>query len=138
MKFHEILKFLCEDRGLTLKELSKESKIALPTLYALFERNRLPSFQVCVKLCNFFDCSIDFVLGLSQDYKKNVVYCTDNFVKNYGKILKNKNLSHHKVCKDTKLDESRYFDWQKGKLPYLSTLITLANYFKISVDELIG
>ena len=138
MKFHEILKFLCEDRGLALKDLAGQSGISLQTLYALFERNRLPSFKICVSLCNFFDCSIDFILGLSQELTKNNNYNVENFVKNYKNLLVNRNISHYKVCQDTKLDESRFYDWQRGKLPYLSTIITLANYFKISVDELIG
>ena len=138
MKFYEILTFLMEDKEISLKGLAEKTQISLSTLYGIMELKHLPTLKIAIELCNYFDCSIDYILGISDKIEKPTTYTTDKFVTNYKNLLVSRGVAHTKVCKDLNIGRSRFYDWQRGKLPYLSTIITLANYFKISVDELIG
>lgn len=138
MKFHNILHYLMNDKGIDLKTLSLKADISLSSLYGILELGNLPTFEILIKLCNHFDCSVDYILGFSESVEKSTIYRIDKFVENYKRLLIERKTNNHKVCRDLGMSRNRYYDWQKGKLPYVSTLITLANYFKISVDELIG
>ena len=121
-----------------MKTLAYNANISLSTLYGILELENLPTFEILIKLCNYFDCSVDYILGFSDSVEKSTIYTTDKFVENYKRLLVERKTNNYKVCRDLGTSRNRYYDWQKGKLPYVSTLITLANYFKISIDELIG
>ena len=60
-----------------------------------------------------------------------------------GKSLKqareNENLSQRKLAQDTGINQQSISRWESGqRLPNILDLIKLANYYKISIDELIG
>ncbi len=135
--FEKIILGLCDDKGVKLKEVAEEADVKLQTLYKIFEQDRYPTFEIAIKLCNYFDCSIDYLLGLTDRIEKDCVYIESNFIKNYQKILKDKHITLYQIKKDLGIGLGRIYDWKAGKYPYMSTLITLANYFKVSVDYLI-
>ena len=60
------------------------------------------------------------------------------FSKRYDDILEESNISHFKVCKDTKLNYSSHYAWQRGALPKMKSLILIADYFGVSIDYLVG
>lgn len=60
-----------------------------------------------------------------------------------GKSLKqareNENLSQRKLAQQTGINQQSISRWESGqRLPNILDLIKLANYYKISIDELIG
>ena len=60
-----------------------------------------------------------------------------------GKSLKqareNENLSQRKLAQETGINQQSISRWESGqRLPNILDLIKLANYYKISIDELIG
>ena len=62
---------------------------------------------------------------------------------NYGKELKYhrivKNKSLRDVEKDTGISDTNLSRWENGKvLPNIDFCVILANYYEISLDELIG
>jgi len=62
---------------------------------------------------------------------------------NYGKELKYhrivKNKSLRDVEKDTGISDTNLSRWENGKvLPNINFCVILANYYEISLDELIG
>lgn len=135
--FKHIFEELCEEKGVKIKQVSTETNINERTLYKLCSRNVYPSFVIALKLCNYFNCSIDYFLGLSEIFEKDIVYSPNEFIKNYANLLSKKNKSLYRITKDTGIGLSRIYDWQNGNSPNLTTLVTLAKYFNITVDELI-
>lgn len=129
---------LCNDKDVNIIEVAKSTGIQEKTLYKICERNKYPSFEIVVLLCNYFDCSIDYLLGLTEAVEKDFVYTTSNFIKNYRKFLENNNISLYRMYKDKGIGLSRIYNWGEGNLPYVTTLITIAKYFNITVHDLIS
>ena len=137
MNFKKIFDELCTDKDVDMQEVAEATGIYLPTLYKLRETNNYPSFKIAVDLCNYFECFIDYFLGLGSRFEQCTKYTTDKFIQNYEKLLNEHKTSHFKISESLKIGRNRIYDWKKGHLPYLSTLITIANYFNITVEDLI-
>ena len=56
----------------------------------------------------------------------------------YEELLKENKTNNTKVSSSLGISRSRYYDWKKGVIPNISTLIELAKYFNVSVDYLVG
>lgn len=84
MNFGNILKKLREERGLTQSDLADKLNIARPTL-TKYERNeREPKFGTLLKVAEFFNVSVDFLLGRTTIKDDN----ENNFKKHYPELLK--------------------------------------------------
>lgn len=135
MNFKKNFKYLCDEKGIKdLKELAEKANVNLSTLYSLLEDGNLPTYEIAISLCNYFDCSLDFLLGLTDVVEKSGEYVARDFVKNYEKILKEKRTNNYRVCREIGIDKDRIYDWRKGSYPYLDTLKKLADYFGVPLD----
>lgn len=65
--FAERLKKLRESNGLTLKQLADNIDSTKATIGNLENCNKKPSLDMVLKLCNHFNISADYLLGLSDD-----------------------------------------------------------------------
>lgn len=62
-----------------------------------------------------------------------------NFIETLEKLLKEKNISAHKMSLDLGLSKSVVTAWRdRGNVPSGETLIKIADYFGVSVDYLLG
>ena len=56
----------------------------------------------------------------------------------YVELRDKKGVSDYKVAKETGISKSTFSDWKSGRSkPKIDKLISIANYFGVSVDELI-
>ena len=137
MEFYDILKDLMFDNGLDLKTLAELSNIDLSTLYYYRENKKSPDLNTLIKLSDYFNCSIQFLLGLtdnSEISKKN----GKKFIDIYEKLLRDNKTNNYKVSKILGISRARYYDWKKGVLPNINTLKELSKHFNVSIDYLIG
>ena len=132
-KFYE----LCQENGVEIKEVAEKTQIGLQTLYKGCELDVFPTLPILIKLCEYFNCSIDYILGQSDEYGKFGNYSAENFIKNYENLLQTHGTTHYQVAKTLKIGRNRLYDWESGQLPYAETLIILANYFDIEVSDLL-
>lgn len=61
------LKELRKNQNLTLKELSSNLNISYQALSNYENSNREPDFDTLIKIADFFDVSIDFLLGKTDN-----------------------------------------------------------------------
>ncbi len=61
--FSEQLKFLCEHFGKTKYQLQKATQITESAIYSWQSGNTTPTIESIEKIADFFDCSMDFILG---------------------------------------------------------------------------
>ena len=61
------LKELREEKGLTVYALSKQIGIANQVIYQWERGESLPTPESIVKICKFFNCTADFLLGLADE-----------------------------------------------------------------------
>ena len=64
----------------------------------------------------------------------NNIYLIDNITR----LCKSKKVTKKKCLEDCDINRNFIYDTKNGKKPSIETLITLANYFETSIDELIG
>ncbi|MCL2555913.1 MAG: helix-turn-helix domain-containing protein [Firmicutes bacterium] len=100
---------------------------------------RVPSLQNIICLAEYFNCSIDFLLGrIDNDIQVKRIKNLPLFHEHLLSILNARSLSWYKVVQDTSVSKSSLKSWRYGSTPLLPTLIELANYLKVSVDYLVG
>ena len=139
--FINVLEDLLEEKAMSIQSLSEELKIHKSILYAYKNNNYLPSVNTAVNLANYFDCSVNYLMGIDTDKKEfhfTISYDISKFYKRYNMLLNNDNITHYKLCNITKLNKSSLDGWKKGKTPKMDSLIKIAKYFDVSVDYLIG
>lgn len=138
--FSERIKQLLEENEISAKKLGTILKINHTSMYD-YLAGKYPSIENAVKLANYFNCSLNFLFGL-DDYADETSW-TQNydatlFLERYTNLLKQNGISHYKVCKETKLNESSIRLWKKGKLPKIVSLVEIAKCLNCSIDYLVG
>ena len=69
-KFSQILKDLCIDKGIKIFNLAESTGIDDGTLSKSANNISVPTVKNLVKLANYFECSLDYIIGLTDKYIK--------------------------------------------------------------------
>ena len=136
-EFQDSLKELMDSKKLSRLGLSKQIGIPSATIDTYFNKNYYPQMDIAIKLARFFNCSLDYLFGLSNvmiNHEQN----NNDFFTNFNSLVKNNKLSIAKTMKNLKMGETNYYRWKKGMFPTTSNLIAIAKYFDVSLDFLIG
>lgn len=139
-KFADILKDLIIEKGYSLRKIAQESKVSA-TQYSKYLRGTLPSVNVAIKISNYFNVSLDYLFGITnQPYKANFKsYDISSFVERYEKALKDSNISHWQFAKKFGLSESSLRRWKyKKDTPSLDSLIIISSNLSVSIDYLLN
>lgn len=72
MGFIETLKYLREEKGLTQKELAKSCNLSPQCISALEIGRNLPNSITLTTIARYFDVTVDYLLGLENDYGAKV------------------------------------------------------------------
>ena len=120
--------------------MAKESGVTA-TQYSRYLRGAIPTIGITLKIAEYFDCSLDYLFGLTDTKKKNYKaynYDISKFISNYKKLLNENNISNYKFLKDSIYDESIIRHWEAGSVPRLDVVYYIAKNLGGSIDELIG
>ena len=79
-KFGQRLKELREEKGLLNKELAKEINVEPATITNWEKGNRSPREDILIKIADYFDCSLDYLLGRTDNKTSKII--TGNFNNN--------------------------------------------------------
>lgn len=138
-KFAERLLNLIYASGKCLSEIPDAIGVNRNVFFYFLIDKEVPDFQTIVKLAEFFNCSVDFLLGLSasNDEKK---YCACiPFSIRYRLLLSRYGVTKYKIHKEVGIPEDVQRDWQTGQRePSVETAIRLAHYFDLALDEMLG
>lgn len=137
-EFQERLQDLLVENGLSKLQLAKRIGISFETLNGYFNKDFYPELSVAIKIANYFDCSIQYLMGPTDDYKSKETNEL-SFVATLKKLMKENNLSIEKFMKALNMSEANFYRWQTGKTkPAMTSLIAIANLFNVTIDYLIG
>lgn len=140
MIFSEIFQDILLENNINIQELSRKTKIDDSTLYDYLQ-GALPTVKNAVVLANYFDCSLNYLMGLDdnpKDTKFNQDYDISLFSNRYDDLLNKSKISHYKISKEKGLNYSSHYSWQHGAIPKMSSLLIIATYFGVSLDFLVG
>ncbi len=139
-KFAEILKDLKEDVGLSLEDLAEKSGVSAKQ-YSVYLRGVIPRVEVSIRIAKFFNCTLDYLFGLSDDRRnkyRHLEYNKGVFLKKYDKVLKENGTSNYKFAREYGFAESNFRGWKNDKIPSMPTLIIIARELSCSLDWLLS
>lgn len=137
------------DLGKRLKELMNEKEInalkdyfqlnSTAIIYDWLTNKYLPNFENIIKLADYFKVNLDYLLGRTLNFEEVVSKKIPSFDVHFRKILLSHNSSQYKLLKDNIVSRGHLNSWlNKKHLPSVENLVKIADYLKISVDELVG
>lgn len=138
MRFVEVLKDLMLESGIDIKELAKQTDIRLGSLYFYFKNDTMPDVKCAIKLSEYFNCSINYLVGLSENKTSKLKITNKPFIENYIYLLERYNTNNYKVCNSININRNSIYNWKKGKTPKMVNLVEIAKYFNTSIDFLLG
>lgn len=133
------IKEILESSNLKDKELISLFNIDESVFYDWKNGYVYPSFDNLLKIADHFSVSVDYLLGRTDDYIEYHTKSLLPFGSNLENILKSKNITKYRFFKDCQFDNSLKTSWfKKGVKPNANTLLKMADYLNISMDELMG
>lgn len=69
-KFLEVLNDLLNEEGISRWQFAERSGIPYTTVVGWTNLGRLPDFAALIKIADFFDCSVDYLMGRMSDFVK--------------------------------------------------------------------
>ena len=139
-KMPERLKELMFDRGINAPNLAKALEIGSNTITRYLQGVSAPNFEIFVKLVEYFNCSADFLLGITESpfYEKKF-FPVPLFAEQFRKAMAECNVTQYALQKKTGISWNNFHKWLNGKSkPYPDSLLKIATALDCSVDFLLG
>lgn len=148
MSFAQIAKYLRDESGLSQMELSKKLGISAAAIGFLELGKHEPNGSTIIAYSKYFNVSADQLLEIEEEFnnvvlEKNLFNSTTEKMGNYGKALKEhrllRGLTLKEIEKETGINNGNLSRWERGEvLPNIDFCVQLANFYGISLDELVG
>jgi len=138
-KFSERLgELMFYDNNITSDNLGEKLGLGGSSIRIWRTGKSIPSLSKAITLANYFNCSLDFLLGRIDDDIKYSPKPLPIFHEHLVSIINKRGISWYKVVKDTKVSKTSLQGWREGSDPSIVILNELANYLDVSIDYLIG
>lgn len=139
-KLSEQLAELMNEDGYTQTSLAKAMNTPRAKISLYMSGKSVPDFKYLVALIEFFNCSADFLTGLSDDPERESVYNPlPPFNGHLRELFTRTAKSQYSLVKDTGISWNTLHGWLTGKsLPSIENLKKLAKFFNCSVDYVLG
>lgn len=130
---------LLQDNSLTVQKFSRLSKISRSTIDGWLQEKHYPSLNQLISLADFFNCSIDYILHISdkKEYEKSSE--RKDFIARFEERKQSLKVTKYQIAVACKTDIACINKWEKlGQKPRIDTVIDLAKFFGCSVDYILG
>ncbi len=138
-KLSDALKELMLINDLTEKTLAEQTGIPIACISVYVRGLQLPYIDTLLKLADYFKCSVDYLLGLTDNFCKKDYNYSSTFLQRFNELLVTNNCTTYKKFGINEISKSSFYDWKRGKsLPTLENLVKLAQRFNRSIDYILG
>lgn len=138
-EFAEILESLMLEKELNASKLSKEVGINVSSISRYLRSERAPTVENIVKLADFFECSVEFLLGRETTQYKRSYFARPPFAEQLKVVKERYNCTWQYFYQTENISASRFYEWKNGKhSPSLDCVVTLADRFECTVDFILG
>jgi len=139
MEFSDILEDLIQEKNISLRKISQMTNLSAMQL-SKYLHGSIPNINSALILANYFNCSLDYLFGLSN-IKKSIDYNNfelNKFITRYEKLLIKNNTNNCKFSRKCDFSESLLRYWKNGGLPKMENIIKIATNLGTSIEYLIG
>lgn len=138
-KFVERFLELLSDRDMKPGRLAAELNVRRKVISRYANGERLPDLQMALRLSEYFHCSIDFLLGRTDEGSQFEPLPAPPFYKHFIDVLNFCQKSIYRVAKDTAISEATLFNWKMNRTsPTLENLVRLSDYLDCSIEFILG
>ena len=139
LSFQKRFKDILDDSEYKRTEIVKLIPISQSTLSNALTYGIIPSTKTLLKIADFFDISINYLLGKTDVEGFDKSSSTASFLSRFESLCSEKEVTHYKVASDCLFDKSNISRWiSKGFIPELEILELLCDYFNVSIDYILG
>ncbi|HIX09369.1 MAG TPA: helix-turn-helix domain-containing protein [Firmicutes bacterium] len=139
-KLSENLNELMNERGMNQSDLAEAMNTCSSKFSSYLTGKRAPNYHTFLSLLEFFHCSADFLLGLTEYPCEDVCYKpVQPFGERMRAILRETNMTQYAFAKQSNISWGVFYHWLVGKsFPSVNNLVKIAAFFDCSVDYLLG
>jgi len=91
-----------------------------------------------IKLADFFECSLDYLVGRSDDVNEVSAKQCSPFYSRFIAVVEECGYSTYRLRKESPIKGAHLNKWKKGTDPLMATLIIAAEFLGVTLDYLIG
>ena len=137
--FQKRLQELIEDEETKKSELNQKIGVDARSLSNALNYGIIPKPRTIIRIANYFNISIPYLLGESDDEYFNKAIESSDFNERFRSLCKERNVSYYRASQDCHFDKSYVSRWlNKNQLPSFEILELLCDYFEVSIDYLLG
>ncbi len=138
-KLPERLNDLMEEAEVTVPKLARIINLDHSEISKFLRGDRLPSTATLVNIADVFNCTTDYLLGLSDTLDDRKFKQRPPFNEQLSFLLKHYEITKYRLAKGTKIAQEVINRWHKGIFePNLESLIRIAKFLECSVDFVLG
>lgn len=100
--------------------------------------SRSPKLESLIKVADYFDCSIDYLLGNTESKTFNRSENPVDFFTRYTFLKQKNDFTDFQIAKICQISTSTIVKWKDGVTPEFEILVKLSRLFECSFEYLIG
>lgn len=136
--FSERLKELMFDANIKSDKLGEAIGVTGQAVRKWTSGSRLIFRTQLIKIVEYFNCSIEFLIGRTENKIDFEPYECPVFYERLRAVMEKYGISYYRLVNDTRFRENFIDQWKNGSDPHLETLLELADYFGCTIDYLVG
>ena len=137
--FSESLLELITEHNLTPATFAKQIGCGKGTISRYLNEKKTPTIEKLILMADFFNCSIDYLLGREIERYPNTFYPCPPFQERLPKLCEQLQITKYRLQKETGIAESAIYNWQNGTAsPNTENILKIAKAFECSVDFVLG
>ena len=137
--FSERLKELMYDCGdIKSERLGAEIGVSGQSVRGWCEGTQSISLSHLLKLADYFNCSLEFLLARSDIECDYTPRPCPPFYERFREVMKEKGVTRYRMAKESKIKDSYFPAWSRGADPNVDSVMEAADYLNVSIDYLVG
>ncbi len=137
-KFGEKLSELMFSENLTNEQMGKIAGTDASSVSRWRQGKHNIKLSKAIIIADHFKCSLDFLFGRSETQLDFLINPALPFNERLHAIMQDRGITRYRIVTDLKKSHGNFDYWKTGCDPFIDTVIELAIYFDISLDQFVG
>ena len=136
--FSERLSELILESNLSTDQVGAAVGVNGSTVRRWKQGKRNISLVCALRLTEYFDCSLAFLVGRSENRLDFTPQPYPPFYERLRQVMEQRGVTWYRIVKDGVVSDNNLSTWKNGASPYLQSVIDIADYFGYTLDYFVG